>query len=467
MARSDPAPDSSSSRPDSAPSPARSGDAPELTAQGRPVPRNWRVLVGAVWSGQAFSILTSFAANYAVVWWLTESTGSATLLTFMTAMMYLPMALLGPFAGTVVDRFPRRAVMIAADLASALFALAMALLIVAGHLSVGLIVTMMLARSVFQAFHSPAMQALMPCLVPDRHLVRISSLGQGIQSIANIAGPALGILLYTAFGLQAALLLDVGGALLACAGLLFVRGVDDGHMAQTQRTGVVTEMRDGLRALRSVRGLAPAFVWLLVGYLFFAPIGSLFPLLTYGHFGGDGFQASLVEAVWGAGALVGTAILGVWGGGRRLMRLVMIAQTSMGVFTLAEGLLPPDAFVVFVILLVPQAIIDAFYYTPLMALIQRLIEPQLLGRVVSLYMTGTSLVAPIALLISGPLADACGVAAWFVVCGAGLIVSGVGMMLTPSVHGLDRAAQRRAEQSAAAEPGKPTDVGASAAADEA
>lgn len=455
MAQPDPA---SASAPD--PSPARSSadapapaslpasglasePAPELTAHGRPVPRNWPVLVSAVWGGQAFSILTSFAANYAVVWWLTESTGSATLLTFMTAMMYLPMALLGPFAGAVVDRFPRRAIMIGADLASALFALAMALMIVAGHLSVGLIIVMMLARSVFQTFHSPAMQALMPCLVPDRHLVRISSLGQGIQSIANIAGPALGILLYTTFGLQAALLLDVGGALLACGGLLFVRGVDDGHMAQAQRTDVRPEMRDGLRALRSVRGLAPAFVWLLVGYFFFAPMASLFPLMTYSHFGGDGFQASLVEAVWGAGALVGTAILGVWGGGRRLMLLVTISILSMGVFTLAEGLLPPSAFVVFVILMVPQAIIEAFYYTPLMALIQRLIEPQLLGRVVSLYMTGSSLVAPVALLISGPAADTWGVAAWFVVCGVGMIASGVGMCLTPSVRALDREAQNR------------------------
>ena len=428
------------------------GPAPELTAQGKPVPPRWRTLVGAVWCGQAFSILTSFAANYAVVWWLTESTGSATLLTFMTAMMYLPMALLGPVAGTIVDRFPRRAVMMCADLAAATFALVMALLIMAGHLSVGLIVAMMLARSVFQAFHSPAMQALMPCLVPDRHLVRVASLGQGIQSIANIAGPALGILLYTTFGLQAALLLDVGGALLACTGLLFVRGVDDGHMRAAERTSVLAEMRDGLRAVRGVRGLTPAFVWILAGYVFFAPMASLFPLMTYSHFGGGGFQASLVEAVWGIGAFVGTALLAVWGGGRRLMLLVIISMAGLGAFTLVEGLLPSNAFAVFVVLMAPEAVIAALYSTPLMALIQRLIEPHLLGRVMSLYMAGSSIVAPIALLISGPLADAWGVATWFAVCGAGMLVVGVAMWLTPSVRGLDREAARRAEQAAATAP---------------
>ena len=429
------------------------GALPELTAQGKPVPPHWRSLVAAVWGGQAFSILSSFAANYAVVWWLTESTGSATLLTFMTAMMYLPMALLGPFAGTIVDRFPRRAVMIAADLGAASFALVMALLIMAGHLSVGLIVAMMLVRSVLQAFHSPAMQALMPCLVPDRHLVRVASLGQGVQSIANIAGPALGILMYTTFGLQAALLLDVAGALLACTGLLFVRGVDDGHMKAAQRTSVFAEMHDGLRAVRGVRGLGSAFAWLLAGYLFFAPMASLFPLMTYGHFGGDGFQASLVEAVWGVGALVGTALLAAWGGGRRLMLLVTISMAGLGAFTLFEGLLPPSAFVVFVVLMAPEAVVAALYSTPLMALIQRLIEPHLLGRVMSLYLAGSSVIAPIALLISGPLADAWGVATWFAVCGAGMLLVGAGMWLTPSVRGLDREVARRAEQAAGAAAG--------------
>ncbi|MBS5450580.1 MAG: MFS transporter [Coriobacteriia bacterium] len=428
---------------------------PELTAHGKPVPHNWRVLVTFVWIGQAFSILTSFAANYAVVWWLTESTGSATLLTFMTAMMYLPMAVLGPFAGTIVDRFSRRAVMMGADLATAAFALVMALLVIAGHLSVALIVIMMLARSVFQSFHSPAMQALMPCLVPDRHLVRISSLGQGIQSIANIAGPALGILLYTTFGLQAALLLDVGGALIACGCLLFVHVADDGHMATAQRTSVLAEMRDGVRAVRSVRGLAPAFLWILAGYLFFAPMASLFPLMTYNHFGGDGFQASLVEAVWGIGAFVGTLLLAAWGGGRRLMLLVIVSMAGLGAFTLVEGLLPPNAFVAFVILMAPEAVVAALYYTPLMALIQRLIEPQLLGRVMALYMAGSSIVAPIALLISGPLADAWGVAAWFAVCGAGMLIVGIAMWLTPSVRGLDALAQRRADELAAAQAAQP------------
>ena len=412
---------------------------PELTAHGRPVPANWKALVSAVWGGQAVSILTSFAANYAVVWWVTESTGSATLLTFMTAMMYLPMALLGPVAGTVVDRFPRRVVIIVSDTASAAFALVMALLVMAGQLSVELMVAMMLARSVFQTFHTPAMQALMPSLVPDRHLVRIATLDQGIQSLANIAGPALGILLYTTLGLQAALLLDVAGALIGCVGLLFVRG-DDGHMAAERRTGVLHEMREGLGAVRAVPGMARALLWILAGYLFFAPMASLFPLMTYQHFGGDGYDASLVEAVWGVGSLIGTVVLGVHGGGRRLMLLVTLSMIGVGVFTAVEGLLPPGAFGVFVALMVPEAIVAALYYSPLMALIQRLVAPEVLGRVSALYLTASSVVAPVALLISGPLADRFGVAAWFVVCGVGLTLCGIPLLASRAVRGLDRLA---------------------------
>ena len=81
-----------------------------------------------IWTGQAFSLLGSSLVQFALVWWLTASTGSATVLATATMVAILPGIVIGPFAGTLVDRWSRRWVMVVADGVIALTTLWAALL---------------------------------------------------------------------------------------------------------------------------------------------------------------------------------------------------------------------------------------------------------------------------------------------------------------------------------------------------
>ena len=408
----------------------------ELSAAGTPVPERWKSLVAAVWTGQLFSFLFSMAANYALIWYLTETTGSATILALSTIMHFIPMALLGPFAGTIVDRYNRRSIMIVTDICVAAVTILMAFLIILGFTSVPLVLFILLLRSTGTAFHMPAMLAAMPLLVPDRHLVRIASLDQGIMGASNIAGPALGIVLYTALGLQLALFGGALGALIAAAILLSVR-IPEVHLDKGERTGVFHELADGFRAVRNCRGMTPLFVVIMFGCMAFMPIASLFPLMTFNHFGGDGYAASLVEAVFGIGFLLGSVVLGVWGGGRRLVLVVVISTIGQALAFGGCGLLSPDAFTLFVVLSGLGGIADAFFSGPLNALIQRRIAPEKLGRVMALLSSVMSFSAPVGLAIAGPIAERIGVAAWFVISGICLFAAGVAAFLTPSIRSLD------------------------------
>src|SRR3546814_10698131 len=78
-------------------------------------------------------------------------------------------------------------------------------------------------RSVAAAVHMPAMQASVPLLAPEPELLRIGGINQVIQSVSNIAGPALGALAIGLMDIGYVLLLDIGGALFAIASLLLVR----------------------------------------------------------------------------------------------------------------------------------------------------------------------------------------------------------------------------------------------------
>ncbi|NLG10239.1 MAG: MFS transporter, partial [Coriobacteriaceae bacterium] len=277
----------------------------------------------------------------------------------------------------------------------------------------------------------------MPLLVPDRHLVRITSLDQGLAGITNIVAPALGIFFYTAFGLQIALFADAFGALVAC-GLLALISIPDVHMARADRTGILNEIVDGVNEVREHRGLGLLFVFMALGIIAFMPMASLFPLMTYSHFGGDGYDAALVEAVWGIGFVVGSIVLGIWGGGKRLLLLIMVSILIQGVLTFILGLMPRDSFVLFVALCLPLAIAGAFFNGPINAIIARKIKPEKLGRVMALMGTVMSLSAPIGLMIAGPIAEYTGVPFWFLASGVGLVAIPIIAMLFPSIRALDR-----------------------------
>src|SRR5512136_1941462 len=77
--------------------------------------RRWAFPFFAIWTGQAFSLLGSMLVQFALVWWLTQTTGSATVLATATLVAVLPSAIIGPVSGALVDRWNRRRVMIIAD----------------------------------------------------------------------------------------------------------------------------------------------------------------------------------------------------------------------------------------------------------------------------------------------------------------------------------------------------------------
>lgn len=409
----------------------------EVSAAGLPLASNWFASIVAVWSGQAVSFLTSGAAGFALIWYLVETTGSALTLSMATLMYFLPVIFLGPLAGTFVDRHNRKYIMIAADLGIATMTVVTGVLIFMGWASVPLIFVMLALRSVGASFHGPAMMAAMPLLVPERHLVRISTLDQGLQGLSNIGAPALGILMYTTLGLPFVLLLDAVGALIACIVLVFVK-IPDVHMAKEEQTGIVSEMRDGFRAIRARRGMLPFFVVIFICTAAFMPMSSLFPLMTTAQFGGDGYAASLVEAVWGAGFVLGSLVLGVWGGGKRLIPLIIVSVIACGFIITLCGLLPSHAFTVFVVLSGLMAVTGAFFNSPILAIIQKNIEPKKLGRVMAVFSSLSGIAAPVGLVIAGPIAEYVGVPPIFVASGIIMIVVVGVSCFFPSIFSLDK-----------------------------
>lgn len=408
-----------------------------LSAAGRPLPKRWFAIIVVIWAGQAVSMVTSYAAGYAAVWYITETTGSALMLAAASICAYLPQGLLSPFGGVIADKYNRKTVMIVADLGIGLVSLVLGVIILMGQVTFGLILVMVIVRSLGQAFHGPAMMAAMPLLVPEKHLLRINTLDQLLISVASIGAPAFGIFLYTTIGFYSVMFLDFFGAVVAVAGLALAK-IPTVHDASTDDQHVFANMRDGWRALSANRGLIILIAGITVGMVAFAPLGAVFPLMTFQHFGGDGYMASLVEAAFGGGMVVGSIILMVWGGGKRLAGLMALAALIVGVTTSACGLLAPDMFPLFAVLCAVMAMACAWFNGPLITLVQRNVPPEKQGRALGFTTAAIGLSSPIGIALGGVLAEAIGVAPFFLVDGLVCIVLGLVVYLPKSVRALDQ-----------------------------
>ena len=408
---------------------------PNITAGGHTLPSDWLGRIVLIWSGYAVSMFAGTAASYSGIWYATETTGSPLSLAILYVLAFLPMGLLSPFGGVVADKLNRKAIIIACDAFMALTSLALAIWIAFAGPSFIAVAFYCAAFGFASGFRTPAYNATMPMLVPERHLVRINSMDTLLGSISMIAGPALGILLYTSFGLQSTIFLGFIGAMAAAVTMLLAKIPRD-HGSH-ENNGAWASLKEGAFALADQRGLLVLVIGVSLGLMAYGPIDSLLPLMVYGHFGGDGFAASLLAAVMGIGLLVGSLILMAVNPQRKLTRIIVVAAFVVGIGATVAGLIPGDGFWIFVACIGILAIACAWFNAPLMTLLQKGIPDEKLGRVMGLYTALSGLAIPVGTALGGIIAELTGTPMFFCIDGVFIVVLALALGFSKSVRMLD------------------------------
>mgnify|MGYP002561598109 FL=1 len=387
---------------------------------------NWKKVFAIIWTGQFFSILTSSLVNFAIILWLTFETKSAETLAFATIAALLPQAVLGLFSGILIDRWSRKLIMILSDSFIAFCTLILAILFYFEQAEVWQIYTLLALRSVGSAFHMPSMQASIPLLAPESQLLRIAGINQMIQSVSNIAGPALGALAISMLDMTYVLMLDVVGALLACTSLLFVTIPNPKPSETKNKLNLLRDLREAQREVTSHKGMTPLFLLSILATLFIMPVSVLFPLMTLNHFSGSAYQMSLVEAIWSVGSLAGGLALSARQYKVNKIILINAMYILLGTAFIFSGLLPTSAFVWFVVLTAIEGVSGSVYYASFMTVVQTKINPAVLGRVFSIFMSVSMLPSILGLMGTGFIADNIGISNTFVI--GGLVVCAIGII---------------------------------------
>jgi DHA3 family macrolide efflux protein-like MFS transporter len=400
----------------------------------------WQIPFFTIWTGQQLSLIGSQVAQFALIWWLTKTTGSATVLAMASLVGLLPGIVLGPFVGALIDRWNRRIVMLVADTVVALASLWLAYLFWIDALQIWHVYVIMFVRAVGGGFHWPAMDASTSLMVPKEQLTRVAGLNQTVKGALNIIGAPLGALLMELLPLFGVMLVDVGTAAFAIAPLFFVRIPQpaSADKDEAQKSSLWTDMGDGLRYIRDWSGLMALIGVALVVKIVLTPAFSLIPLLVSEHFSGDAAQLSLLEAIVGIGFIVGGLVLSVWGGFRRKIYTTALGMGALGLGLVALGLAPGGWFwmalasVLLVGLSIP--LVDG----PIMAILQGSVAPEMQGRVFTMMSSLLNLSSPFSLAIAGPVTDWLGITVWYVVAGVLCLLAGSAVFFMPTIVNIEQ-----------------------------
>ncbi len=400
-------------------------------------PKPWAPRFFTIWTGQAFSLLGSQLVSFAVIWWLTQTTGSATVLATASLLGLLPQVILGPFTGTLVDRWSRRLTMIFADGLIALATVGLAVLFALGHVQIWQVYALLFVRSVCGGFHWPAMQASTSLMVPKEHFARIQGLNQMLQGGMSIASAPLGALLLAWIPMQAILAIDVVTAMFAIIPLFFFQIPQPARNdLQPEAMGKSTfwqDFRAGFRYVWSWPGLMLIGVMATVINFLLTPAFSLLPILVTKHFNGQAIMLATLESFSGIGFIIGGLILSAWGGFKRRIMTTLMGLLAMGLGCLVMGVLPPSAFGLAVATMLFLGIVSPIVNGPLMAAVQAAVEPEMQGRVFTIIQTMAGAMSPIGLMIAGPISDKLGVQTWFIIGGVVTIGMGIIGVFIPAI----------------------------------
>jgi DHA3 family macrolide efflux protein-like MFS transporter len=401
-----------------------------------------------LWIGQVFSLLGSQIVQFALIWWLTQQTGSATVLAIASVVGLVPQVVLGPFVGPLIDRWNRKWTMIVADSFVALSTLGLIYLYGNGMAETWHIYVALFIRALGGAFHWPAMTASTSLMVPQEHLTRIQGLNQILNGGLSIASAPIGALVISLLPMQGVLMIDVVTAILAVSTIVLVRIPqplrDASHETSAASSAYLSDLRDGLRYMLNWRGLLMIAGLAMLVNMVLSPTNSFMPLLVTEHFSGIAWHLGILEAGFGIGVLAGGLLLSVWGGFKRRTTTSLIGLAGIGLGILIVGLSPATLFPLAVAGMVVVGVMSSLCNGPITAILQAIVEPSMQGRVFTLVGSASAAMMPLGLAVSGPLADVIGVRTCFVIGGLITLLAGVAAFFVPAVVNIEEDREKHA-----------------------
>jgi MFS transporter, DHA3 family, macrolide efflux protein len=385
--------------------------------------RGWKKKAALFLSSQSLSLFGSMLVQYAIIWHVTLTTQSGAILTIATIAGFLPQILISLFAGVWADRYNRKFLIIAADLLTAGSTLVLAILFMAGYQELWLLFLVSGIRSVGAGVQSPAVNAMLPQIVPTDKLIRVNGINGTIQPFIMIASPVASGALLSFSRLEYIFFIDVVTAILAVGLLLVLKVAPHSKATAQQQAGYLADLREGLVYIGQNRTIKTLFIFFAFIFFLIAPVAFLTPLLVARSFGEEVWRLTANEVTFFGGSILGGIILTSWGGFKNHFRTLGLSCIVWAV--LFSGLGLARDFNLYLALMFLSGIPMPFFGATTVTLLQETVQADMQGRVFGLQQLIGNIVMPGGMLLFGPLSD--------VVAIETLLVLSSGLMAIPGL----------------------------------
>jgi DHA3 family macrolide efflux protein-like MFS transporter len=369
---------------------------------------NWKKNAALFLVGQALSLFGTLVVQYAILWHIILKSQSGTMMTIFTIVGFLPMFFISPFAGVWADRFNRKYIINIADGSIAFFSLVVAICLFAGIDNYGILLMCALVRSLGQGVQMPAVGAFIPQIVPGEHLIKINGIQGSILSFVTLTSPMLSGALMTFAPLETLFLLDVITAAIGiCIVFFFVKvpakETTKPELPKQNSMSYFYDLKQGLKYIRSHSYVLRMIIISAIFLFLFAPAALLTPLQVTRNFGQEVWYLSAIQITSSIGVMAGGILVGLWGGFKNRIYTMAFSCALCGMLAAGLGIAP--SFWLYLVIIALIGLSMPFYNTPAMVLLQTKVKPEFMGRVISVFTMVSSTMAPLGMVLFGPIAD--------------------------------------------------------------
>ncbi len=358
-----------------------------------------------LWSGQLFSLLGTSMSAFALTIWAWQVSGTATALAMVGFFHFLPCLVFSPLAGALVDRWDRKTVMILSDACSGLATIIIYILLVSGKLQIWHLYVGAAWSGIFQSLQFPAFSAAISMLVPKEHYARTTGLSSMTESGIYILSPVLAGALVGFIGVKGVLMLDMAALLIAVSTIALVK-IPQPEKTNTEKASLWQDSLFGFKYIwqrKPLLGLLSVFVlsnlFGTLGQMVYAP-------MILSRTGDNQIILGAAQSFFGIGGVVGGLLIGIWGGPKRKAMGIIIGLSGSSLlgalfFGIGNSLLWWGIGGLLV------SIFGSISHASSQSIWMSKVAPECQGRVFSCRRFIAQCISPVAMLLSGPLADKC------------------------------------------------------------
>ncbi len=384
--------------------------------------------------GLLISVTGTWAQTVAQQWLVYELTRSALVLGQVTFAMAIPVWLLGPWAGVIVDRMSRRTLLIITQLIQLVQAVILAALTFSGRIEVWHVIALSAVRGLANAFDAPARQAFVVEMVGKEDMSNAIALNSTLMSLAQILGPSVGGIIVATLGTAWAFTINAISFLAILIALVLQRLPR--FVPKRARQSPLADLLEGLRFIAGARTIAALMVIVLAVALFGANYRVLLPVVTREVLGKGEVAFGFLNGASGLGSMMGALLVAYLSSRPRRGRYLNVVNIVLPVMLIVLALSRSYILSLLILVLVGMS------YTPQLSLsnmlIQSHIPDEMRGRVMSVYTLLVFGAFPLGGLIAGALADQVGAAlALGFSAGAMVVVSLAARIIVPQLQNLE------------------------------